>query len=283
MQYSPNQKQLNFDLTGRIALITGGAGLLGEKHAEALLEVGATVILSDIDKGALKASTAKLSNHFAKEKIFTCEMDVTSEDSVNRAKQALEKEELPVSILVNNAALNPAANQLNTKRMLSRLETMPLNQWNLELAVGLTGAFLCSRIFGSAMADRGDGLILNIASDLSVIAPDQRLYLDENEPDPNLQPVKPITYSVIKTGLVGMTRYLATYWAAQGIRVNALSPGGVFHNQSDEFVRRLSTLIPMGRMAQPNEYKGAIQFLCSPASSYMTGQNIIMDGGRSVL
>jgi NAD(P)-dependent dehydrogenase (short-subunit alcohol dehydrogenase family) len=132
------------------------------------------------------------------------------------------------------------------------------------------------------MAARGKGVILNIASDLSVIAPDQRLYRREGVPEER-QPVKPVTYSVIKTGLVGLTRYLAAYWADRGVRVNALSPGGVFDGQPEDFVQRLSALVPLGRMARRDEYRAAVQFLCSPASSYMTGQNLVMDGGRSVL
>ena len=148
------------------------------------------------------------------------------------------------------------------------------------LAVGLTGAFLCSQVFGTWMAGNGGGVILNIASDLSVIAPDQRLYRKDGLPEAE-QPVKPVTYSVIKTGLIGLTRYLATYWAEQGVRVNALSPGGVYVGQPPEFVARLAALIPLGRMAERDEYTAAVQFLCSDASRYMTGQNIVMDGGRS--
>ena len=128
--------------------------------------------------------------------------------------------------------------------------------------------------------DKG-GIILNIASDLSVIAPDQRIYR-QKDLERKLQPVKPVTYSVIKSGLIGLTRYLATYWPEKGIRSNALSPGGVYNNQDKEFVQNLSKLIPMGRMAKVDEYKGAIQFLCSDASSYMNGQNIVIDGGRSI-
>jgi len=130
-------------------------------------------------------------------------------------------------------------------------------------------------------SSNGGGVVLNIASDLSVIAPDQRLYRRKGLPE-DRQPVKPVTYSVIKAGLVGLTRYLSTYWAAQKVRVNALSPGGVFNGQDDEFVTKISNLIPMGRMANVDEYRSAVQFLCSDASSYMTGQNIVIDGGRSV-
>ena len=185
-----------------------------------------------------------------------------------------------VRILVNNAAINPKVVGGLGVQESSRLENFALDQWNLQIAVGLTGAFLCSQVFGTAMAQSGGGIILNIASDLSVFSPDQRLYRKSGLPD-DQQPVKPVTYSVIKAGLVGLTKYLSTYWADRGVRANALSPGGVFNGQGDEFVQRLSALIPLGRMAQVDEYRSAVQFLCSDASSYLNGQNIIMDGGRS--
>ena len=161
-------------------------------------------------------------------------------------------------------------------------ENFLLEDWDFQLKVGLTGAMLCSQVFGQEMAKRGEGIILNIASDLSVFAPDQRLYKKDGL-RPDQQPVKPVTYSVIKHGLIGLTKYLATYWAEQGVRCNALSPGGVYNGQSDEFVQKLIELIPLKRMASKDEYRGAVQFLCSDASAYMNGQNMVMDGGRSVL
>ena len=164
----------------------------------------------------------------------------------------------------------------------SRLENFLLDDWDFQLKVGLTGAMLCSKVFGQEMAKRSEGVILNIASDLSVFAPDQRLYKKDGL-QPDQQPVKPVTYSVIKHGLIGLTKYLATYWADQGVRCNALSPGGVFNGQGDEFVHKLTELVPMKRMASNDEYRGAVQFLCSDASAYMNGQNIVMDGGRSIL
>jgi NAD(P)-dependent dehydrogenase (short-subunit alcohol dehydrogenase family) len=182
--------------------------------------------------------------------------------------------------LINNAAIDPKVT-IDSILEASRLENMELTDWNQQIAVGLTGAFLCSQVFGSLMATDGKGgVILNIASDLSIISPDQRLYKKKGVPE-NLQPVKPVTYSVIKAGLVGLTRYLSTYWIDKGVRCNALSPGGIYNGQSEEFVSKLAQLIPMGRMAHREEYRAAVQFLCSDGSSYMNGQNLVIDGGRS--
>ena len=252
------------------------------EHAFALLECGATVILTDVSGQALQSARQVLSANYSSEKIITRVMDVSQAMQVRDIAQDLSAEDLLPSILINNAAIDPKVTDDNGVIETSRLENFPLEQWNLQIAVGLTGAFLCSQVFGGEMARAGDGgVILNISSDLSVFSPDQRIYRKGDLPD-DLQPVKPVTYSVIKTGLIGLTRYLATYWADRGVRANALSPGGVYHGQGDQFVQRLSSLIPLGRMAYREEYRSAIQFLCSDASSYMTGQNIIIDGGRSV-
>jgi NAD(P)-dependent dehydrogenase (short-subunit alcohol dehydrogenase family) len=269
-----------FNLTGKMALITGAAGLLGQQHAAALLESGATVVLTDISPEALAAARTALSCESTASRILTRVMDVSRAESITTVAEELADRR--IDILVNNAAIDPKVSGDAGIQETSRLENFPLVQWELQIAVGLTGAFLCSQVFGSAMARDGKGgVILNIASDLSVFSPDQRLYRKEGVPA-DLQPVKPVTYSVIKAGLVGLTRYLATYWAEQGVRANALSPGGVFNGQGDEFVTRLTSLIPLGRMASTDEYRAAVQFLCSEASAYMNGQNIVMDGGRSV-
>lgn len=271
-----------FDLTGKTALITGAAGLLGVEHAAALLESGATVVLTDISKATLGIAYETLSKTADSARIQTLVMDVTKPESIRVVAESLAEKRLRVDILVNNAAIDPKVNGDQDILETSRLENFPLEQWDLQIAVGLTGAFLCSKEFGTAMARDGKGgVILNIASDLSVFSPDQRLYRKEGLSD-DIQPVKPVTYSVIKAGLIGLTRYLATYWADKGVRSNALSPGGVYTGQSEEFVQRLTSLIPMGRMATRDEYRSAIQFLCSDASAYMNGQNIAMEGGRSV-
>lgn len=271
-----------FNLAGKTALITGAAGLLGTEHAAALMQSGATVVLTDIDESRLVAAREHLLSHATNPaQILYKVMNIARQEEILETAAKLESEGLRIDVLVNNAAIDPKVKAGDGKE-LTRLENFNLNQWNVEIAVGLTGAFLCGQIFGTRMASDGaGGVILNIASDLSVIGPDQRLYRKEGLAD-DLQPVKPVTYSVIKAGLVGLTRYFATYWADKGVRSNALSPGGVFAGQDEEFVKRLTSLIPLARMAGRDEYRSVVQFLCSDASAYLNGQNIVMDGGRSV-
>jgi NAD(P)-dependent dehydrogenase (short-subunit alcohol dehydrogenase family) len=268
-----------FDMTGRVAVITGGAGLLGVKHAEALAAAGAAPVLLDLPQSGAGERARSLAEEFGVAASAVA-ADITRAGEVGRALEDVLARYGRVDVLVNNAANNPKMESREGVQW-SRLENFPLEQWEADLAVGLTGAFLCRRAFGAEMARGGrGGVILNVASDLAVIAPDQRIYRQEGLPDDE-QPVKPVTYSVVKTGLVGLTRYLATYWAEAGVRVNAISPGGVSAGQAEEFVSKLTNLIPLGRMARADEYKSAVLFLCSDASSYMTGQNLIIDGGRS--
>ena len=271
-----------FNLQGRTALITGGAGLLGMEHASALLETGCGIVLTDINQTALDVAKGYLIKKFKKSNVVVYAMDVSQADSIRSVSNTLSESGIRIDILINNAAIDPKVKVGHGIVETSRLENFTIEQWNLQVAVGLTGAFLCSQVFGTLMAaDNKGGVILNIASDLSAISPDQRLYRKNGLAD-ELQPVKPVTYSVIKAGLVGLTRYLATYWADKGVRANALSPGGIYNGQGEEFVQRLTSLIPLNRMADADEYRAAVQFLCSDASAYMNGQNIIMDGGRSV-
>tara|TARA_B100001758_G_C18378630_1_gene595820 strand:+ start:898 stop:1734 length:837 start_codon:yes stop_codon:yes gene_type:complete len=272
-----------FNLSEKTALITGASGLLGYQHSAALIENGARVILTDLNLEDLSSTKSALLEEFKEANIFVREMDVTDSQNILSVYESLSKENIYVDILVNNAAIDPKVENKEDKNEWSRLENFSLTQWDKEISVGLTGAFLCSQIFGTDMASRGKGgVILNIASDLSVISPDQRLYRRVDKTEEN-QPVKPITYSVIKTGLIGLTMYLSTYWANKKVRCNALSPGGVKVNQSKEFVERLENLIPLGRMASPDEYRATVQYLCSDASEYLNGQNIVVDGGRSIL
>lgn len=271
-----------YDLTGRTALVTGAGGLLGRQHVAALSEAGARVVVTEIGLAQAEAAVAALKQNAPSADLVALAIDVTSQDSVRAASEQLVSRGVTVDILVNNAAIDPKVTLSPGVMHSSRFEAFPVPQWQTEIAVGLTGAMLCAQEFGGQMAKRGCGVVLNIASDLGVIAPDQRLYRQPQVTREEEQPVKPVTYSVIKHGLIGLTKYLATYWADHGVRVNAISPGGVFNNQDPAFVERLTRLIPMGRMADVDEYRAAVQFLCSDASSYMTGQNLVMDGGRSV-
>jgi len=209
-------------------------------------------------------------------------MDVTKKQSIQKVSKDLSKSKIRVDVLINNAAINPkVGKKLNPAKKI-RFENLSPEDWNQELDVGLKGAFLCSQIFGAKMAaDSKGGIILNISSDLSVISPDQRIYQLKGISEEN-QPVKPVTYSVVKNGLIGLTKYVATYWASKGVRCNALSPGGVLTDQDNEFIKKLNRLIPLGRMASKDEYRSTVQYLCSEASSYVNGQNIIVDGGRSI-
>ena len=264
---------------GKTAFITGGAGFLGIRHAEALVEIGTQVVIGDINEKLLD----KASIYFQGEKVLIEKVDVTSSKELKKFANNLENKNINIDILINNAAINPKViSGENSFENKSRLEDYDENLWDLELNIGLKSAFLCSKLFGAKMASRNfPGVILNIASDLSIISPMQSIYKIDGISE-DMQPVKPITYSVIKSALIGMTKYLATYWCDKGIRCNAISPGGVYDSQSELFLEKLSKLIPLGRMANSNEYKSAIQFLCSDASSYMTGHNLVIDGGRSV-
>ena len=271
-----------FNLDKKTALITGASGLLGEQHASALLETGAKVILTDISKENLDLTKKTLGKIYNPSKIISEVMDVTDKKNIIYVSNKLIEQEIRIDILINNAAIDIKVDKEKNKKNNLHLENLSLREWNSQIDVGLKGAFLCSQIFGTQMAlDKKGGVILNIASDLSVISPDQRLYEDPNISKES-QFVKPITYSVIKTGLIGLTKYIATYWASDGVRCHALSPGGVLNNQDDKFIDRLNKLIPLARMAEKDEYRSTIQFLCSDASSYMNGQNIVVDGGRSI-
>lgn len=268
-----------FSLRGQVVVITGAAGLLGRQHAEAVARAGGTPVLLDLYVQVVEQLAADLGARFGVPASGWA-VDITREAEIGANCAAVLARHRRIDGLVNNAANNPKV-EGDDGGQFSRLENFPLELWQADLAVGLTGAFLCAKHYGAAIArnSRG-GSIVNISSDLGLIAPDQRLYRKPGVPEER-QPVKPVTYSVVKSGLIGLTRYVATYWADRGVRCNALCPGGVENNQDPAFLKELCSRIPMGRMARSDEYQGALLFLLSEASSYMNGSVLSVDGGRT--
>ncbi|MDH5181762.1 MAG: SDR family oxidoreductase [Gammaproteobacteria bacterium] len=274
-----NQLQNLFNLDGRVIVITGAAGLLGQKHAEVVAAYGGIPVLLDMQATAVQNLAVDLANKHDREPLALA-LDITDESAISRSCQDILDKFGRIDGLVNNAANNPKVEQSDTKNF-SRLENFPLEVWQQDIAVGLTGAWLCAKHYGQAIANNPvGGSIVNIASDLGVIAPDQRLYKQSGLAD-ELQPVKPVTYSVVKSGLIGLTRYLATYWADKGVRCNAMCPGGVENNQPEEFLAKVNSRIPMGRLAKKNEYQGTLLWMLSDASSYLNGAIVSVDGGRT--
>ena len=270
----------NYKISGKTCLITGGAGLLGQKHAEAGIEGEGIPILLDISQEALSNALDGLKEKYPNAEISIYKVDIGNHEELTGVRDDVLKKYGHIDILINNAANNPKVEDKGANFGNIRFDNFPLDLWNGDILVGLTGAFLCAQVFGTVMQEQRSGVILNISSDLGIIAPDQRIYRKDGLEEKD-QTIKPVTYSVIKHGLLGLTKYLATYWANQGIRVNAVCPGGVYNGQDEQFLGKLTNLIPMGRMADKDEYKATILYLISDASSYMTGATLIVDGGRT--
>lgn len=265
-----------FSIPGRVAIITGAGGLLGRKHAEVIAALKGIPILVDIKLDRATAVAESLYREYQCESL-PVELDITDGDAVKAKMAEIHRHYHRIDILINNAAMTVESANLQTKEnpYFSPLEDYPIDLWRKALDVNLTGAFLMTQQAAKYMMAQKSGTIVNIASDVGIISPDHRIYENENFNTP-------LSYSVSKTGIIGFTRYLATYLAKFNIRVNALSPAGVYTSQSDAFVAKLANLIPLGRMAKQDEYQGAIAFLVSEASSFMTGENLVVDGGRTV-
>jgi NAD(P)-dependent dehydrogenase (short-subunit alcohol dehydrogenase family) len=268
------------NLMNQKVLITGGAGLLGVEHAVAVGVNGGTPVLVDIDGAALEQAKAAIAERVGGMCIETHVADICDRSALEDLQRTIGQSGGSIDCVINNAAINPKMN-LAEGEVFGAFETYPVEKWSVEFEVGLTGALLVTQVFGAAMADRGKGSIVNIASDLGVIAPDHRIYASSGKMA-DVTAFKPVSYSVSKAALIGLTRYVATYWAHKNVRCNALAPGGVYTNQYPDLVAALEDRIPMGRMARRDEYHDAVVFLCSDSSSYMTGQILLMDGGRSV-
>lgn len=262
-------------LDGRTIILTGAAGLLGREYAPALAREGAHVVLADLEASGVEAFAAGLvaDGH----DVQAAPTDVTDEASVERLVVLAASRTGRIDGLVNNAAINPAFDQHHRSRHDHAFDNFPMADWHAALAVNLTGPFLCARAVTPLMRAQRGGAIVNVSSTYGLVGPDQRLYASDDATQ--LSEFKPVTYSVTKSAIVGLTQYLATYFAGTGIRVNTLTPGGVFNDQSPAFVHRYEQRTPMGRMADRHEYNAALVFLLSDDSSYMTGGNLVIDGG----
>ncbi len=271
-----------FFLDGDICIITGGAGLLGRKHAEAVLEGKGIPVLLDVSASALTVAKETLLQKYPQSEIEIYQTDITDQTELRRIKEALLEKYGHIDVLINNAANNPKVEGGSKNLGAAGFTEFSSQIWNEDIAVGLTGALFCAQVFGEVMESQNKGVVLNIGSDYGIIAPDQRVYRKEGVPEEE-QIIKPVSYSVVKHGLIGLTKYLAAYWGDKGIRVNTLCPASLYNGQDEEFVNKLSQLIPMRRMSRPEEYVCTVLYMISEASSYMTGATVVLDGGRTII
>jgi 2-deoxy-D-gluconate 3-dehydrogenase len=258
-------------LEGRVVVLTGGAGLLGRNYLKQLSAAGARVVVADINDARAAAAVASLPDCGA----IAVQVDVSDANSVHQMVELVAEELGGIDALVNNAAIDPKFDKRNAESHNYSFENYPLVAWQRSLDVNITGAFLCTQAAAPFLLASGRGVVVNIASTYGLVGPDQRLYQTNGVQ----AQFKPVAYSVTKSAMIGFTRYLAAYWAGTGLRANTLTLGGVESNHDAEFVRRYSERTPMGRMARQDEYGSALVFLLSDASSYMTGANLVIDGG----
>jgi len=255
-------KKISFNLENKNIVITGGNGFLGSQITDSLLYEKANVYIIDINNPKKKKST----------KYF--KSDITNERHLKEILKFFKLKKIKIDVLINNAAIDYPP--LKSKKNNFKLEAFPNKLWDKDISVSLKGSYLCTKVFGSYMSKFKKGSIINVSSDLGIIAPDQRIYKNSGF-------VKPVTYSVVKHGIIGLTKYTSSYWGKKNIRCNAITPGGIYNNQNSSFVKKINQLIPLGRMAKKNEYNGLILFLCSDLSSYMTGSVVVADGGRTII
>ena len=264
-----------FSLGGKVAIVTGACGLLGTQHCEALAAAGAQVVVADLDEARSQELAVRLgADHFG------IGVDVTSKESLQQARQRVLDRYQGIDILVNNAAINDMFENPLMAGQQSMFEHYPLEMWDRSWKVNVSGVFLCSQVFGGVMAEQGSGSIINIASTYGIVAPDQGIYRNESGEQTFY---KSPSYPVTKSAVIGFTRFLASYWGNRNVRVNTLSPGGVENHQEPFFKINYANKTLLGRMAAPTDYQGAIIFLASDASAYMTGANLVVDGGWTAI
>lgn len=267
-----DKQKLDFRLDGKVVMLTGGAGILGRRFTQALALNGAKVILLDREQSVLDEVVDTINSQFP-DHCFGYAIDITQQKSLCEVNDEIKGRFGDVDVLINNAATK-------SPNFFEPFETFPMEDWEHVMSVNVTAMALCCQVFGTPMAERGSGSIINTLSIYGIVAPDQRIY--EGSMYEGKEINTPAVYSTSKAAAWGLTRYLASYWGKNNVRVNAVTPGGVFSGQNDVFVDRYSARIPLGRMAQQDEISGAVVFLASDASSYITGQNIVVDGGLTV-
>jgi NAD(P)-dependent dehydrogenase (short-subunit alcohol dehydrogenase family) len=264
-----------FSLKNKTAIVTGACGLIGKKHCEALAGAGANVVVADVNQEACeKFVTILEGDHLA------IGFDVTDENSVKSACAKILAKYNSIDILVNNAAINDMFENPALAAEQSKFENYPVSMFRKSIEVNVTGVFICSQVFGKVMADNGKGSIINVASTYGMVGPDQSIYID---PDGQQAFYKSAAYPATKGAIINFTRFLAAYWGNKGVRVNTLSPGGVENGQDEWFIKNYSAKTVLGRMAQPDDYMGAVVFLASDESGYMSGSNLVVDGGWTAI
>ena len=285
MSFNPKESaREQFKLDGNIVVISGGGGFLGLYFAQAIAEFGGIPILLDINKDGINKNLEKLAMDDYESSGIEC--DITDSMSINLSIEKIIDDYKRIDVLINAVnfvGVNPSNFSKGENPYFSNFEDYSEEIWEQSIKLNLTGTFLLTQKIGSLMVGKGNGSIINLASDVGVISPDHRIYkadIENNYEGTNFN--TPLSYSVSKAGVIHMTKYLATYWAEKGIRVNAISPAGVENSHFAEFKKKLTNLIPLGRMASPHELKGPIVFLASDASSFITGSNLIVDGGRTI-
>ena len=268
-----------FSLANKTVVITGAAGFLAKQYIDVVLKNDGALVLIDINFKKLKEIKKNYQNSF-NQKIKIFKGDVTKESDIRNISKSLNRIKIKVNVLINNAAVDYKLDNRH-KSILNKvkLENFSLKIWKKDLDVSLLGSLNCIKVFGSEMAKNKNGIILNIASDLSLIAPDNRIYNSGK----NIDFVKPVSYSVSKHGIIGLTKYVAVYWASKNIRCNAIAPGGIYNKQPKKFLNKIKKLIPMGRLANKDEYESTILYLISDASSDMNGSVLTIDGGRTII
>lgn len=265
-------------LEDKVVVVTGSTGLIGKQQADAVAQAGANVVCVDLDEAAVNAQAEALAAEHDVQAIGVV-TNIADKASVEGLRDAVLRTFDRIDGLVNNAAINDKFEDPAAAFEQSKFERYPLELWQASMDVNVTGTFLMCQVLGEAMAKAGTGAIVNVASTYGIVAPDQGLYVD---PDGKQTFFKTVAYPVSKAAVIQLTRFVATYWGQAGVRANTLSPGGVQAGQDDWFVEAYAKKTPLGRMAQPDDYRGAVVFLLSDESRYMTGSNLVVDGGWTV-